>query len=389
VVAYECENNWKIKGKVRRHCQENGTWSGEYPECIEVLCTSLSQELEKRYRDIDERDIEPWNKELLEKRKEEKKLRIRAEDGDRSVGSTMHYKCSEGQKVVGEETRLCKQHGVWDGAEPKCEWVYCEKPSDIPNGRVHLVNNDLIFGSVVEYFCLPKYFLRGPFNRTCTSNGTWSGINPQCNLDDTDYGVFEDNTVDGTSNLARGPLDESLEGASYTGIYVGVAVSFFLVLGVGLTLLFFKTRENKMAKSSSVRPLPPAKPLEPPPLPPVMTYGDLNDPTTGNNIYEHIPEDMDNASYTNMSPTNSFSSTPPNSYSNYPESHTYSNTGREVQYANSNASSIPYGNGSSNGKVPPHMSRRPRMPPPQPPQVPVTPSAAGVTVNGVRLNNGS
>ncbi|MCL4136014.1 UNVERIFIED_CONTAM: hypothetical protein GTU68_063100, partial [Idotea baltica] len=34
VVAYECENNWKIKGKVRRHCQENGTWSGEYPECI-------------------------------------------------------------------------------------------------------------------------------------------------------------------------------------------------------------------------------------------------------------------------------------------------------------------------------------------------------------------
>lgn len=83
-----------------------------------------------------------------------------------------------------------------------------------------------------------------------------------------------------------------------------------------------------------------------------------------------------------MSPTSSFNSTPPNSYSNLPI-HTYSNTGRELNYP-------PYINNSSltTGKFTPSdrssVSRRPRMPPPQPPSV--TPSSAGVTVNGVAVN---
>lgn len=59
-------------------------------------------------------------------------------------------------------------------------------------------------------------------------------------MDDRDIGGFDDNTLTETSNLSGGPLDESLAGASYTGIYVGVAVSFFLVLGVALALLYFK-----------------------------------------------------------------------------------------------------------------------------------------------------
>lgn len=33
-VAYECPENWKLDGRLRRFCQENGTWAGETPKCI-------------------------------------------------------------------------------------------------------------------------------------------------------------------------------------------------------------------------------------------------------------------------------------------------------------------------------------------------------------------
>ncbi|RXG51815.1 CUB and sushi domain-containing protein 1 [Armadillidium vulgare] len=341
VVSYECEENWKVDGRVRRHCLENGTWSGDFPKCVEVLCPSLSAELQRKYKEEDEKEIEPWNKALLERKEKERKLRIDVDEGSRRVGSFATYKCNKGQKVVGEVTRNCKQHGVWDGSEPKCEWVYCDKPQNIEN------------------------------------------------VDDRDIGGFDDNSLTESSNLSGGPLDESYAGASYTW---NICWSCCIILSGFRSCIsfYFISRHvrKKLAKpnsngnsSSSNGHSPPSKPIDPPPYPMVMTYGDLNDPTTGNNIYEHIPDDFESSSYANMSPTSSFNSTPPNSYSNLPI-HTYSNTGRELNYP-------PYINNSSltTGKPPSDrssVSRRPRMPPPQPPSV--TPSSAGVTVNGVAVN---
>ena len=38
VAAYYCKENWKISShRSRRFCQENGTWSGEVPQC-EGIC---------------------------------------------------------------------------------------------------------------------------------------------------------------------------------------------------------------------------------------------------------------------------------------------------------------------------------------------------------------
>ena len=74
----------------------------------------------RRYQDEDAREIEPWNTDLIKRRKENAKVRIEVDDGDRRVGSSSLYRCKEGQKIIGNQRRTCKQHGVWDGEEPKC-----------------------------------------------------------------------------------------------------------------------------------------------------------------------------------------------------------------------------------------------------------------------------
>ena len=56
----------------------------------------------------------------------------------------------------------------------------CTQPENIANGRLVPLNESLLFGSVVEYHCLPDYRLDGPFQRSCTHTGGWSGKVPRC-----------------------------------------------------------------------------------------------------------------------------------------------------------------------------------------------------------------
>lgn len=346
-VAYECPENWKLDGRLRRFCQENGTWAGETPKCIEVLCSPLAKDLTEA---------------------------LSVEEGDRKVGSTATYSCEVGRTLVGEATRECRQHGIWSGTQPRCEWVSCTMPEDIENGRIVRLNETLLYATVVEYHCLPKYRLDGPFMRTCTTKGSWSGDVPRCVLDTEDYGVLGDNTVDGTTNSARGTSPGSLEEASNTGLYVGLAFGLIGVIIVAVLFVFLRTRrQQKEAKQD-----PPAhmKPKDERNAE-AMSYANLSDPTTGNNIYENIPDDVEE--YTDM--TGPY--TAPSGVTN----HTYAN-GHQPTYTN--------GMMASTARPPAHILSRPRMPPPQPPTVPPTARPANahqpsvVTINGVTVaSNGT
>ncbi|ROT77594.1 hypothetical protein C7M84_003748 [Penaeus vannamei] len=108
-----------------------------------------------------------------------------------------------------------------------------------------------------------------------------------------------------------------------------------------------------------------------------MSYANLSDPTTGNNIYENIPDDVEE--YTDM--TGPY--TAPSGVTN----HTYAN-GHQPTYTN--------GMMASTARPPAHILSRPRMPPPQPPTVPPTARPANahqpsvVTINGVTVaSNGT
>ena len=55
---------------------------------------------------------------------------------------------------------------------------YCDEPRNLTNGGK--VSNGNTEGDTVTYFCNEGYNLTGDANRTCQSNGSWSGIQPEC-----------------------------------------------------------------------------------------------------------------------------------------------------------------------------------------------------------------
>lgn len=350
-VAYECDPNWKVEGKFRRFCQENGTWSGPPPKCIQITCADLST-------------LPGWGA----------SSGMRVDQGPRTVDSVATYSCLEGFSLVGGSTRKCLQHGVWEDVLPTCKPVVCPEPEDILNGRMLKLNDSIAFSSVVEYLCFPKYRLRGAFQRMCGQDGSWSQEAPECSLDTTDHGILGDNTVDGTSNSARGASAGSLDDSSSTGMWAGIVVSLLLVAAVALGLAFFRTRQKRLAKGDKS---PPGKPTADDSRIPgaggAVSYAGLSDPTTGNNIYENIPEDLD----------------PDPNYSELgaPSSRAPSLAGGLGSPTYSNGSVGSGGRGetrspsSGMGGYPPNQ--RPRLPPPQPP---VAPPATAVTINGMSIN---
>ncbi|XP_076036539.1 CUB and sushi domain-containing protein 3-like [Oratosquilla oratoria] len=393
IAAFECPLHWRLEGRPRRYCQENGTWQGETPHCVEQLCPV-----------IEVSELSEGLQVVLE---------------DRRVGSIATYSCEAGRTLVGQSERECGTHGRWTSATPRCEAVSCPQPQDILNGRVFRLNESLEYGSLVEYHCFPGYKLNGPYTRKCASDGVWSLEQPECTLDDEGVPVIEDNTLEASSNSARGTGDSGAlqEEASYTGLYVGLAVAFIGVIFVALAFMFFRTRQHKDADGTlnhGSATLAGTKPREDP-QPEVMSYASLSDPTTGNNIYENIHED-EGEEYADMS-SGSYTSSPTpaaaaeHTYSNSAmegENNTYATNGRPISTSSSTTSPFYSSAGDAydvDMRASQSSMQRPRMPPPQPPVIPPGalvgrggskvvmgggPGGVGgsvVTINGVAVNS--
>ena len=116
------------------------------------------------------------------------------------LGSTAHYDCDKGYKLVGDEYRECLYTGYWNGSEPVCkrkgmqndDTVYnknatfftifvgaiCPYLVDPPYGKVNQRGN--IPPSVAYYSCNYGYELYGLRHRQCLYDGTWYGVAPEC-----------------------------------------------------------------------------------------------------------------------------------------------------------------------------------------------------------------
>lgn len=100
---------------------------------------------------------------------------------DFRVGQTVHYSCPIGHMVDGSESRACQVDGFWSSAAPACKYVNCGPLSDIPRGRVMLLNESRTsFNASARYSCDKDYTLVGNETRTCLGNGSWSGQVPKC-----------------------------------------------------------------------------------------------------------------------------------------------------------------------------------------------------------------
>ncbi|KAG6935527.1 complement C3d receptor 2, partial [Chelydra serpentina] len=217
-VNYSCEPGYALRGEASIYCTTSGTWSHPSPLC-EVGCgvpTRLSfAELRNEYKNQNNFPIgktakytcrpgygrhpqlQPiitclnngmWS-EVLEfcKKKscghpgEPKNGRVIVIDA--LFGSTVHFTCEEGHRLVGQPYRRCEISGMrvaWSGDVPVCEQVRCPAPQ-IQNGR--RVSGDRHFYSYkdnVTFECDPGYTMKGHSVSQCQTDDTWDPALPVC-----------------------------------------------------------------------------------------------------------------------------------------------------------------------------------------------------------------
>uniref|UniRef100_A0A8C5WYA8 Sushi domain-containing protein n=1 Tax=Laticauda laticaudata TaxID=8630 RepID=A0A8C5WYA8_LATLA len=103
--------------------------------------------------------------------------------GDFDLGSTAHYQCDGGYRLIGKSTRKCKvlnNKMEWTDEVPYCEIIPCSPPPKIPHGKYDgEYLHSFYYGTVVKYTCDKDYPLIGNASIYCTSkdgiNGEWSG----------------------------------------------------------------------------------------------------------------------------------------------------------------------------------------------------------------------
>ncbi|XP_043915904.1 CUB and sushi domain-containing protein 1-like [Protopterus annectens] len=153
-VVYHCNPGYYLLGSHVLTCQGDGAWDRSPPECLLVSCGHPGI---------------PPNAQI---------------SGDKYiVGSVVRYSCEGRQTLIGNSTRMCQLDGRWSGTLPHCSgdtYGYCGDPG-IPSHGIRL-GDEFTFNSVVRFSCEPGYSLRGSPERTCFSNGSWSGTQPECEV---------------------------------------------------------------------------------------------------------------------------------------------------------------------------------------------------------------
>ncbi|XP_038827831.1 CUB and sushi domain-containing protein 3-like [Salvelinus namaycush] len=154
-VRYTCIGGRQLKGESARTCQLNGHWSAPMPFCSgdsQGTCGDPGTPSQGS--------------------REESDFRIR---------SKVQFRCSEGYELIGSAERMCFPNGTWSGTQPFCKPVQCGNPGSPSNGRVYRLDGTT-YSHSVTYSCMDGYLLTGSTTRQCLANATWSGTAPNCTM---------------------------------------------------------------------------------------------------------------------------------------------------------------------------------------------------------------
>ncbi|KAL9989269.1 hypothetical protein ACROYT_G003802 [Oculina patagonica] len=152
-IDFSCDEGFNLLGSRTRHCQADGTWSGNQTYCEAVDCGSLSA---------------PING---------------SSSGDLTVfPNSKLFSCDPGFILNGSTIRTCQANGTWSGLTPICVAVDCGPISVPTNGSSS--GDSTVFPNNVVFMCDPGFILNGSTLRTCQSNGTWSGFPTVCSAVD-------------------------------------------------------------------------------------------------------------------------------------------------------------------------------------------------------------
>ncbi|XP_064629688.1 sushi, von Willebrand factor type A, EGF and pentraxin domain-containing protein 1-like isoform X2 [Lineus longissimus] len=176
-VEYDCQHGYEHKGgNLTRVCESNSKWSGDPPDCQEISCGSLTT---NPHMTITQNGF--------------------------YYRAVAIYACVDGySRDSGDVNRECLANGTWSGVALACKQITCSQPETTPNANFATpVKADYIYAEKVSYVCDPGYEVAGgDVQRTCLSEGRWSGIPLMCKAKSCgDPNVLTNTTVMGTSIL--------------------------------------------------------------------------------------------------------------------------------------------------------------------------------------------
>ncbi|EDM16293.1 rCG60055, isoform CRA_a [Rattus norvegicus] len=215
VVTFSCNIGYLMQGPTKAQCQANRQWSHPPPVCKVVNCSDpgipANSKRESKiehgnftYGTVVFYDCNPgyflfgssvlicqpngqWDKPLPECISDTTGTcgdpgmpgHGSRQESDFRTKSTVRFACDTGYILYGSEERTCLSNGSWTGRQPECKAVQCGNPGTTANGKVFRIDGTT-FSSSVIYSCMEGYILSGPSVRQCTANGTWSGNLPNC-----------------------------------------------------------------------------------------------------------------------------------------------------------------------------------------------------------------
>ncbi|KAM4028719.1 CUB and sushi domain-containing protein 3 isoform 7-T7 [Anomaloglossus baeobatrachus] len=188
VVTFSCNMGYVMQGPTRAQCQANRQWSHPPPICKVVNCTDPG---------IPENSIR------------ESKI----EHGNFTYGTVVFYDCNPGYYLFGSSVLVCQPNGQWDKSLPECIMIDCGHPGVPPNAIIS--GEKFTFGSTVHYSCTGRRTVIGHSTRTCQLNGQWSASLPHCSGDASgwcgDPGVPAHGSREGTEFRTRNLMKFSCE----------------------------------------------------------------------------------------------------------------------------------------------------------------------------------
>uniref|UniRef100_A0AAV2LT87 CUB and Sushi multiple domains 1 n=1 Tax=Knipowitschia caucasica TaxID=637954 RepID=A0AAV2LT87_KNICA len=152
-VSYSCFHGYQLSSPAVLTCEGNGTWAGDVPQCLPVLCGDPG-----------------------------------SPGGGSREGSVFSYRsevrfyCHAPYLLVGSVSRVCQADGIWNGQQPACidpAFNTCRDPGT-PAYGIPVLAQGLQVGSKISFKCRKNYHILGSTTRTCMENLTWSGTQPEC-----------------------------------------------------------------------------------------------------------------------------------------------------------------------------------------------------------------
>ncbi|XP_065899331.1 uncharacterized protein [Dysidea avara] len=159
--SFTCNTGYELIGSETRTCQSDGSWSGTETMCRRVPCPSLT---------------DPSNGILT---------CSLGDDGVPSYEDTCSFTCNTGYELTGSATRTCQIDESWSGSETMCNRVPCPSLAHPDNGTITCsLGDDGVpsYEDTCSFTCNTGYELTGSPQRTCQSDGSWSGSPVSCTI---------------------------------------------------------------------------------------------------------------------------------------------------------------------------------------------------------------